>query len=190
MTTSAIPVPRLKVAYREAVVPELVKRFAYKNAMQAPRLSKIVINMGVSEARENAKAIDLAADDLAVISGQHPQVRRSKKSISNFKLREGMPIGVRVTLRGAKMWEFMDRLINVAMPRFRDFQGLDPRKGFDGQGNFNLGLNEHYVFPEINPDKSDKVRGMNITVVTTAHNDEECRTLLGLFGMPFKKAKV
>jgi large subunit ribosomal protein L5 len=179
--------PRLRKAYSEAVVPEIMKKFSYTSPMQAPRLLKIVLNMGVNDARENAKAIDLAAEDLAAITGQKPQMRRAKKSISNFKLRENMPIGVRVTLRGARMFEFLDRLVNVAMPRIRDFQGLDPKKGFDGRGNYNLGLTEQYVFPEISVEKSDKARGMNITMVTTAGEDAPARELLALMGMPFKK---
>jgi large subunit ribosomal protein L5 len=181
--------PRLLKSYRENVVPEMMKKFSYKSPMQSPRLVKVVVNMGVNEAKENAKAIDLAADDLAALTGQKPQVRRAKKSISNFKLRENMPIGVRVTLRGARMWEFMDRLINVAIPRIRDFQGLEPKKGFDGRGNYNLGLTEQYVFPEISLEKSEKPRGMNITIVTTGGQDEDSRALLELLGMPFKRAK-
>ncbi|HRY29524.1 MAG TPA: 50S ribosomal protein L5 [Elusimicrobiota bacterium] len=180
-------VPRLRTAYFQAVVPELMKRLSLTNPFQVPRLKKVVINMGVSDARENVKSIDVAADDLGVITGQKPEVRRAKKSISNFKLRQGMPIGVRVTLRGARMWEFFDRLVNIAMPRLRDFQGLNPHKGFDGRGNYNLGLNEQYVFPEINLDKSDKARGMNITVVTSADKDASARELLTLLGMPFKR---
>jgi large subunit ribosomal protein L5 len=166
-----------------------MKRFPFKNLYQVPRLQKIVLNMGVSEARENAKLMDLAAADLATITGQKPEVRRTKKAISNFKIRENMPIGLRVTLRGARMWEFFDRLVNIAMPRIRDFQGLDPRKGFDGRGNYNLGLNEQYVFPEINPDKSEKVWGMNITVVVKGGEDAPSRELLTLLGMPFKRPK-
>ena len=181
--------PRLKKVYREAIVPEMMKRFSLTSPMQVPRFKKVVVNMGVSEARENAKAIDLAAEDLGAITGQKPEVRRAKKSISNFKIRENMPIGVRVTLRGDRMFEFLDRLLNVAMPRIRDFQGLDVRKGFDGQGNYNLGLTEQYVFPEINMDKSDKSRGMNITIVTDSKKDELSRELLGLMGMPFKKSE-
>ncbi|TXH29381.1 MAG: 50S ribosomal protein L5 [Elusimicrobia bacterium] len=181
--------PRLQTSYRTAVAPEMMKRFGWKNALQVPRLKKIVLNLGVSEARENAKVMDLAADELAAIAGQKAEVRRAKKSISNFKLREGMPIGLRVTLRGARMWEFLDRLVNVAMPRIRDFQGVDARRGFDGRGNFNLGLTEQYIFPEIQLDKSDKARGMNVTMVTTAGRDETARELLTLLGMPFKKAK-
>jgi large subunit ribosomal protein L5 len=179
--------PRLQQHYRQAVVGEMIKAHSFTTPMQVPRLLKVVINMGVNDARENAKAIDLAAEDLAALAGQKPQVRRSKKSISNFKLREGMPIGVRVTLRGARMWEFMDRLVNVVIPRIRDFQGLDPRKGFDGQGNYNLGLSEQYVFPEINMEKSPIARGMNITIVTTAEDDAQAKSLLERLGMPLKK---
>jgi large subunit ribosomal protein L5 len=182
-------VPRLKDIYLRTVVPEMMKRFSWKNQMQVPRLKKIVVNIGVSEARENVKVMDVAAEELSAITGQKPEVRRSKKSISNFKLREGMPIGLRVTLRGARMFEFYDRLVNVAMPRLRDFQGLNPSAGFDGQGNFNLGLNDHMIFPEINLDRTEKPRGMNITIVTDARKDEPARALLTLMGMPFKKPK-
>jgi large subunit ribosomal protein L5 len=178
--------PRLKAVYFEKVVPALIERFALRNTYEAPRLKKIVVNMGVSEARENIKAMDSAAEDLAAITGQKAEVRRAKKSISNFKLRQGMPIGLRVTLRGARMYEFFDRLTNVAMPRVRDFQGLDP-EGFDGHGNYNMGLNEQYVFPEINVEKSEKARGMNITIVTSSAKDEMAREFLALMGMPFKK---
>ena len=181
--------PRMKTAYKERVVPEMMKKFSWANALQVPRLKKIVVNIGVSEARENAKVMDMATEELAALTGQRPEVRRAKKSISNFKLREGMPIGLRVTLRGDRMWEFYDRLVSVAMPRIRDFQGIDSRRGFDGRGNFNLGLTEQYVFPEVNMDKSDKVRGMNITIVTNAAQDGSARELLTLLGMPFKRAK-
>jgi len=182
--------PRLKKSYRDAVVPEMLKRMNWSNRFQVPRFTKVVINIGLSEARENAKVVDLAAEELAAFTGQKPEVRRAKKAISNFKLRQGMPIAVRVTLRGDRMWDFLDRLINMAIPRIRDFQGLDPRRGFDGHGNFNLGLTEQYVFPEINLDKSDKPRGMNITIVTTGSKDEPVRDVLGLLGMPFKKLKT
>src|SRR5687768_2234470 len=165
----------------------MMKRLELKNPMEAPRLKKIVVNMGVSEARENAKAMDVAGDELAVITGQRAEVRRAKKSISNFKLREGMPIGLRVTLRSARMWEFFDRLVNVAMPRLRDFQGLNPNSGFDGRGNYNLGLSDHFIFPEINLEKSEKARGMNITIVTTAKDDKAAREFLTLMGLPLKK---
>lgn len=184
---TTVPAPRLRKHYQEAVVPEIMKQFSFTSPMQAPRLVKVVVNMGVNDARDNAKAVDVASEDLAAITGQKPQVRRAKQSISNFKLREGMPIGTRVTLRGARMFEFLDRLINVAIPRIRDFQGLDANKGFDGRGNYNLGLTEQYVFPEISVEKSTTARGMNITVVTTAGQDEPARALLGLLGLPFKK---
>lgn len=180
--------PRLQKRYREAVVPEMMKAHSFTTPMQVPRLLKVVVNMGVNDARENAKSIDLAAEDLAALAGQKPQVRRSKKDISNFKLRAGMPIGVRVTLRSSRMWEFVDRLVNVVIPRIRDFQGLDARKGFDGQGNYNLGLTEQYVFPEISPEKSDKPRGMNITIVTSSETDDYARSLLERLGLPLKKA--
>jgi large subunit ribosomal protein L5 len=180
-------IPRMRTAYLEKVVPEMMGKFSWTNIHQVPRVVKMVVNVGASEARENAKVIDMVMDELAAITGQRPQIRRAKKSISNFKVRENMPIGVRVTLRGARMYEFFDRLVSVALPRQRDFQGLDPRKGFDGRGNYNLGLAEQYVFPEIDLDKSDKSRGMNITVVTTAGKDETARELLTLLGMPFKK---
>lgn len=182
-------VPRLKTAYFQAVVPEVMKRLSFKNPLQVPRIKKVVVNMGVSEARENAKAIDLAAEDMSAIVGQKPEVRRAKKSISNFKVRQNMPLGLRVTLRGARMYEFLDRLINVAIPRIRDFQGLETTKGFDGRGNYNLGLTEQYVFPEINLEKSEKPRGMNITIVTDARKDGPAREVLALLGMPFKKDK-
>jgi large subunit ribosomal protein L5 len=181
--------PRLKAAYRTAVVPEMMKRFKWSNALQVPRLMKIVVNMGLSEARENAKVVDLAAEEMSRFTGQKAEVRRAKKAISNFKLREGMPIGVRVTLRSDRMWEFWDRLVNIAMPRIRDFRGVDPARGFDGRGNYNLGLTEQYVFPEIDLDKSDKSRGMNITVVTNAGKNETALQLLTLLGMPFKRDK-
>ncbi|MBL8024290.1 MAG: 50S ribosomal protein L5 [Elusimicrobia bacterium] len=181
--------PRMKVLYRTAVVPEMMKRQSWGNALQVPRIKKVVVNIGLSEARENAKVVDLAAQEIAAFTGQKAQVRRSKKAISNFKLREGMPIGVRVTLRSRRMWEFMDRLVSIAIPRIRDFRGLDPHRGFDGQGNYNLGLTEQYVFPEIDLDKSDKPRGMNVTVVTTAGKDDAGLELLALLGMPFKRDK-
>ncbi|MBI3291497.1 MAG: 50S ribosomal protein L5 [Elusimicrobia bacterium] len=183
-----VELPRLKVRYREVIVPEMMKRLGYKNPHQVARLEKIVINIGVSEAKENIKVLDTATTELAMISGQRPQVRRAKRSLSNFKLRAGMPIGLRVTLRGDRLYEFFDRLTNSALPRVRDFRGLDP-EGFDGLGNYNLGLHEQYLFPEVNLEKSDKPRGMNITIVTTTRSDEEARLLLSLLGMPFKKAQ-
>lgn len=178
--------PRLKKFYLEKVVPEIMDELGLENPLQAPKLVKIVVNMGVSEAKENVQALDAAREELAQIVGQQPQIRRAKKSISNFKLREGMPIGVRATLRGDRMFEFMDRLISTAVPRIRDFRGLEPN-GFDGRGNYNLGLKEQHIFPEINLEKSQKARGMNITFVTTAGNDDNGRGLLAKLGMPFKK---
>lgn len=177
--------PRLKEHYKSVVVPGMMERFALKNPYEVPRLSKLVVNMGVNEAKEDIKALDVATAELSAIVGQKPQVRRAKKSISNFKLRQGMPIGLRVTLRGMRMFEFLDRLINAAVPRIRDFRGMDPR-AFDGRGNYNMGLNEQHIFPEVNLDKSPKVRGLNITFVTTAGSDEKAREMLTLFGVPFK----
>jgi len=167
----------------------MMKRHNWTNALQVPRIKKVVVNIGLSEARENAKVVDLAAAEVAAFTGQKAQVRRAKKAISNFKLREGMPIGVRVTLRASRMWDFLDRLVNIAIPRIRDFRGVDPNRGFDGQGNYNLGLTEQYVFPEIDLDKSDKPRGMNVTLVTTAGKDETALEVLALLGMPFKRDK-
>ncbi|MHB9156233.1 MAG: 50S ribosomal protein L5 [Endomicrobiales bacterium] len=178
--------PRLKEVYQKTIVPELMKKFGYKNVNQIPRLEKIVINIGLSEAKDNIKVVDIASAELGAITGQKPKVCRAKKSISNFKLRQGIPIGLMVTLRSARMYEFLDRLVNVAIPRIRDFRGIEPNS-FDGRGNYNLGLNEQYIFPEINVEKSDKARGMNITVVTSSNNDEHARELLTLMGLPFKK---
>lgn len=180
--------PRLKTAYQKTIVPGMMEKFSFKNPYEVPRLKKIVVNMGLPEARENVKVVDLAAEELSNITGQKAQVRKAKKAISNFKLRQGMPIGLRVTLRGARMFEFFDRLVSIALPRMRDFRGLDPR-GFDGHGNYNLGLNEQYVFPEINLEKSDKPRGMNISFVTSAGKDDLAREFLIMMGMPFKKEK-
>jgi large subunit ribosomal protein L5 len=177
---------RLKQTYQATVTPALMKERGYTNVFQVPRLDKVVINMGVGEGRENAKVIDFATADLQAIAGQKPIVTRARKSIANFKLREGSPIGVKVTLRGARMYEFLDRLINVALPRVRDFKGVPP-KGFDGRGNYALGLREQLIFPEIVYDKIDKVRGMDIVIVTTARTDEEARALLGHLGMPFRE---
>lgn len=179
-------VPRLKEFYVKNVIPALEKEFGFKNANEVPKLTKIVLNIGLTEAKENVKVVEIATSELAAITGQKPLVCRAKQSVSNFKIREGMPIGVKVTLRGNIMYEFFDRLINVAMPRIRDFRGIEPNK-FDGRGNFNLGLTEQYIFPEINVEKSDKARGMNITIVTTAKKDEHARKLLDCLGMPFKK---
>ncbi|NOX36125.1 MAG: 50S ribosomal protein L5 [Calditrichaeota bacterium] len=179
-------IPRLQKKYREEIIPALMKRFGYKNVMQVPRLEKIVLNMGVGEAVQDPKELDRAMEDLAIISGQKPAYTTAKKSISNFKLRKGMKIGCRVTLRGARMYEFLDRFINLAVPRIRDFRGLSD-KSFDGRGNYSVGIREQIIFPEINVDKIDKIRGLDITFVTTADNDEEAYELLKAFGMPFKK---
>ncbi|MBU2575190.1 MAG: 50S ribosomal protein L5 [Elusimicrobia bacterium] len=179
--------PRLKTAYLQKIVPAIMKDLSLGSPMAVPRMTKIVINIGVGEAKENIQALDLAKEDLTQIAGQAPQIRRAKKSISNFKLRQGMPIAVRVTLRGAMMYEFFDRFVSLSVPRIRDFQGLDP-KLFDGRGNLNIGLKEHHIFPEINVEKSPKARGMNITFVTTAGSDDKAKALLEYLGMPFKKA--
>jgi len=178
--------PRLKVMFHQTAVQAVMKERGFTNPYQVPRLEKIVINMGVGEGRDNAKILDFATADLQAISGQRPIVTRAKKSIANFKLREGVPIGAKVTLRGARMYEFLDRLINVALPRVRDFRGVPP-KGFDGRGNYALGLREQLIFPEIVYDKIDKVRGMDISIVTTARTDEDAKVLLKHLGMPFRE---
>ncbi|WP_123931991.1 50S ribosomal protein L5 [Thermodesulfitimonas autotrophica] len=175
---------RLKEKYRKEVVPALMEKFGYKNVMEVPRLAKVTVNMGLGEAIQNPKAIDAAVEDLKVITGQKPVVTRAKKSIAAFKLRAGMQIGAKVTLRGERMYDFVDKLFNIVLPRVRDFRGVPP-KAFDGRGNFTLGLREQIIFPEIDYDKVDRVRGMNITFVTTAKTDEEARELLRLLGMPF-----
>jgi large subunit ribosomal protein L5 len=179
-------VNRLKEAYDKEIAPALQEKFGYKNVMQIPKLSKIVINMGVGEAKENNKVLETAASDLATITGQKAVYTKAKKSIANFKLREGMPIGCKVTLRGDKMYEFADRLFNLALPRVRDFRGVNPN-AFDGRGDYALGLKEQLIFPEIEYDKVDKVRGMDVIFVTTAETDEEARELLARLGMPFAK---
>jgi large subunit ribosomal protein L5 len=176
---------RLKDRYVKDVVPALRKEFGYKNVMAVPRIEKVVINMGLGEATSNAKLVDVGGDELARITGQKPVTRRAKKSIAAFKVRKGMPIGTMVTLRGERMWEFLDRLMNIALPRVRDFKGVSPR-GFDGRGNFTLGLRDQLIFPEIDYMKVDKARGMNVSVVTTAKTDEEARKLLQFVGMPFR----
>jgi large subunit ribosomal protein L5 len=185
--TQARPLPRLKQRYREEIVPALRDEFSFVNVMQVPRLTKIVVNMGVGEAARDAKLIDGAVRDLTLITGQKPSVRKAKVSIAQFKLREGMAIGAKVTIRGDRMWEFLDRVLSIALPRIRDFRGLSPRQ-FDGNGNYTFGLNEQAVFHEIDPDKIDRVRGMDITVVTTATTDDEGRALLRQLGFPFKEA--
>ncbi len=177
---------RLKDYYVSTVAPALMKKFGYKNVMQIPRLDKVVVNVGAGEAKENAKAIDAIMGDLSLITGQRPVVCRAKKSVANFKLREGMPIGVKVTLRGEKMWDFVDKLFNIAFPRVRDFRGINPNS-FDGKGNYSTGIKEQLIFPEIEYDKIDKVRGMDINFITTASTDEEAKELLTLLGAPFAK---
>jgi large subunit ribosomal protein L5 len=178
---------RLKDQYREEIAPALRERFGIENPMRVPRLEKIVVNMGVGEAAQNSRALDGAMEDLAKITGQKPQMRRARKSIAGFKIREGMPVGARVTLRGERMWEFLDRLISVALPRVRDFRGISPNS-FDGRGNFALGLKEQLIFPEISYDSIDTTRGLDVAVVTTAQTDEEARELLRLLGMPFRES--
>lgn len=177
---------RLVELYKKKMIPQLMERLKYENIMEVPKIDKIVINMGVSTAKEDIKVLDEAVGELAAITGQKPIVTRAKKSISNFKLRKGMPIGCKVTLHGAMMYEFLDRLINMALPRVRDFRGVS-RDGFDGQGNYNLGIQEQTIFPEINIDKVGKIKGLNVSIVTTAKNKDEAYELLNLFGMPFRK---
>ncbi|MEJ5186721.1 MAG: 50S ribosomal protein L5 [Candidatus Geothermincolales bacterium] len=180
-------VPRLKEKYRKEIIPAMKERFGYRNDMQVPRLEKIVVNMGVGEGAHDPKAIDAAMRDLALITGQKPKLCRAKRSVAGFKLRTGMSVGCKVTLRGDRMYEFLDRLITLAIPRVRDFRGLNP-KSFDGRGNFTMGLDEQLVFPEIDYDEVERIQGMDITIVTTAETDEEGRELLRLFGMPFKSS--
>lgn len=177
---------RLKDLYKKSIVPELMKRFNYKNPMQVPRVEKVVINMGLGAAVQNIKIIDKAVEELTLITGQKPVVTKSRKSIANFKLRAGVPIGAMVTLRRERMYEFLDRFFNIALPRVRDFRGLSP-KGFDGRGNYSLGLREQIIFPEISYDKVERIQGMNITIATTAKTDEEAKELLKLLGMPFRE---
>lgn len=179
--------PRLKDKYRDEIVPALIERFGYKNIMQVPRLEKITVNVGVGEALQNARALDATVKDITAITGQKPIITRARRSISTFRLREGNPIGVKVTLRGDRMYEFLDRLVNIALPRQRDFMGV-PRTAFDGRGNYALGLREQLIFVEIDYDQIDKVRGMEVSFVTSARTDEEGRALLDLFGMPFARA--
>lgn len=184
--TGSSTMPRLKVRYREEILPSLNDQFSYANVMQVPRLTKIVVNMGVGEAARDSKLIEGAVRDLTLITGQKPQVTKARKSIAQFKLREGMPIGAHVTLRGDRMWEFLDRLLTLALPRIRDFRGLSDRQ-FDGKGNYTFGLTEQVMFHEIDQDKLDRSRGMDITLVTTATNDDEGRALLKQLGFPFKE---
>jgi large subunit ribosomal protein L5 len=178
--------PRLKERYKKEIAPALMKKFSYKSVMQIPGLDKIVINVGCGDARDNSKILDAVAGDLSQITGQKAVVTRAKKSVANFKVRTGMPVGVKVTLRGARMWEFLDRLLNVALPRVRDFRGISP-SAFDGRGNYALGLKEQLIFPEIVYDKIDKIRGMDIVICTTANTDEEALELLTLLGAPFAR---
>lgn len=177
---------RLKETYKETVVPALMEKFQYESIMQAPKVEKIIINMGVGEAKENAKFLEKAVEEMTLIAGQKPVTTKAKKSISNFKLREGMPVGCKVTLRGQQMYEFLDKLVNIALPRVRDFRGVS-KTAFDGRGNYALGVKEQLIFPEINYDKIDKIRGMDIIITTTANTDEEALELLKLLGMPFSK---
>ena len=179
--------PRLHERYLAEVAPALNERFGYRSVMQVPRIQKITLNMGVGEAKQNSKSLDEAVEQLAIIAGQRPLITKAKKSIAGFKLREGMPIGCKVTLRGARMWEFLDRLVSVALPRIRDFRGLDPAS-FDGRGNYSLGVREQIIFPEIDYDRIDTVRGLDVTITTTANTDEEARELLRALGMPFREA--
>ena len=176
---------RLKEVYTQEIIPQLMKEFGYKNVMQVPRLEKIVVNMGLGEAIQNVKILDSAADEIATITGQKAVITKAKKSIASFKLRQGMPIGCMVTLRKDRMYEFIDRLMNISLPRVRDFKGVSA-KGFDGRGNYSLGIKEQLIFPEIDYDKVDKVKGLNISIVTTAKTDEEGRALLKILGMPFR----
>jgi large subunit ribosomal protein L5 len=187
--SAALPkgyVPRLKKIYREKVAPELVKEFSYSSSMQVPRVVKVIVSMGVGEAKENKKILDAAVEDLSIITGQHAIKTKAKKSIATFKIRQGQEIGAKVTLRGNYMWEFLDRLMNVALPRVKDFRGVNAN-AFDGHGNYSLGLNEQIIFPEIDFDKIEKIMGLNIAIVTTAHNDKEAKSLLAKMGMPFRK---
>ena len=178
--------PRMKVMYQNEVAPAMMKKFEYSSPMQIPRLDKVVINVGCGEARDNTKIIDAVVADITAISGQKPVVTHARKSVANFKLREGMPVGVKVTLRADRMWEFLDRFFNIALPRVRDFRGINPNS-FDGRGNYALGLKEQLIFPEIEYDKIDKIRGMDIAIVTTAKTDEEAKELLTLLGAPFAR---
>jgi len=186
MTTTEKIIPRLKTRYRDEIKAQLQKDFAYANVMQIPGVVKVVVNMGVGDAAKDSKLIEGAVRDLATITGQKPEIRLARKSIAQFKLREGMPIGARVTLRGDRMWEFLDRLLTIALPRIRDFRGLSPKQ-FDGNGNYTFGLNEQSMFHEIDPDSIDRPRGMDITIVTTATNDDEGRALLKHLGFPFRE---
>jgi len=184
-TKSEVP-PRLLLTYRDKIVPQLTKEFEYDNVMEVPRVAKVVVNIGIGEAKDNDKALDAAVGDVVTITGQKPSLIKARKSVAAFKLREGQTIGIKTTLRGRRMWYFLDKLLNVALPRIRDFRGVNPN-GFDGRGNYSLGLREQVVFPEIDYDKIDKLRGLEVSIVTTARNDDEARSLLTRLGMPFRK---
>ena len=184
-TKSEAP-PRLLLAYRDAVVQQLTKEFDYANVMQVPRIDKVVVNIGIGEAKDNDKALDAAVGDVTTITGQKPQLIKAKKSVAAFKLRAGQTVGIKTTLRGRRMWYFLDKLLNIALPRIRDFRGVNP-EGFDGRGNYSLGLREQVVFPEIDYDKIDKLRGLEVSIITTARTDDEARSLLTRLGMPFRK---
>jgi large subunit ribosomal protein L5 len=184
-TRSEAP-PRLLISYREKVVPQMTKEFEYENVMEVPRVAKVVVNIGIGEAKDNDKALDAAVGDVVTITGQKPALIKARKSVAAFKLRAGQTVGIKTTLRGRRMWYFLDKLLNVALPRIRDFRGVNP-EGFDGRGNYSLGLREQVVFPEIDYDKIDKLRGLEVSIVTTARNDDEARSLLTRLGMPFRK---
>jgi large subunit ribosomal protein L5 len=185
-TKSEAP-PRLLLTYRDKIVPQMTKEFEYENVMEVPRVAKVVVNIGIGEAKDNDKALDAAVGDVVTITGQKPSLIKARKSVAAFKLREGQTIGIKTTLRGRRMWYFLDKLLNIALPRIRDFRGVNPN-GFDGRGNYSLGLREQVVFPEIDYDKIDKLRGLEVSIVTTARNDDEARSLLARLGMPFKKS--
>ncbi len=184
-TKSEAP-PRMLMTYREKIVPQMTKEFEYENVMQVPRVAKVVVNIGIGEAKDNDKALDAAVGDVVTITGQKPALIKARKSVAAFKLRAGQTVGIKTTLRGRRMWYFLDKLLNVALPRIRDFRGVNP-EGFDGRGNYSLGLREQVVFPEIDYDKIDKLRGLEVSIVTTARNDDEARSLLTRLGMPFRK---
>jgi large subunit ribosomal protein L5 len=184
--TKSEETPRLLVTYREKIVPQMTKEFEYENVMQVPRVAKVVVNIGIGEAKDNDKALDAAVGDVVTITGQKPALIKARKSVAAFKLRQGQTIGIKTTLRGRRMWYFLDKLLNIALPRIRDFRGVNP-EGFDGRGNYSLGLREQVVFPEIDYDKIDKLRGLEVAIVTTARNDDEARSLLTRLGMPFRK---
>lgn len=189
MTTATRSVPNLERAYRERVAPALLKEFDYINPMEVPRISKVVVNIGIGEAKDNPKALESAVNDVRVITGQQPIVVRARKSVASFRLRAGMPIGIKATLRGRRMWYFLEKLIAVALPRIRDFRGVSP-DSFDGRGNYSLGLREQIIFPEVDYDHIDKLRGLEVSIVTTAKTDEEARALLAHLGMPFRKSEA